>query len=649
MQKYFHYLLKLTLNLPRYIKQIIVISIDVALCIFSFWVSLFLRLDKFIFLKDNLMWAVIIAIVIALPIFWTFGLYRILFRYSGKAALTSIFFAILIYGVFYFLIITVYGITNVPKSIGILQPLILFFAISGSRLIMRYLLEILNNKFIASSLSRALIYGAGIAGRQLASSLDNSYKMKVVGFIDDDLLLHGQVLQGKTIYSSQDLNKIVNSERVTHILLAIPSLSRNKRKQIVKKISEYKTIIKTLPSVTDLVEGKVTTSDIRDLDIEDILERDSVPPNIELLKKNIDSKVVLVTGAGGSIGSELCRQIIQLNPSKLLLLEINEYSLYKLKYELEEIKERMNINNQLEVISLLGSVQDEVRMKEIICIFKPKTLYHAAAYKHVPLVEENICEGVKNNVFGTLVAAKAAIEGDVLDFVLISSDKAVRPTNVMGASKRVAELCLQALFHHSTSARTKLCMVRFGNVLDSSGSVIPRFKKQISEGGPITLTHPDITRYFMTIPEAAQLVIQAGAMATGADVFLLEMGEPVKIKDLAKKIITLSGLTVKDEDNENGDIEIKIIGLRPGEKLYEELLIGENIQSTQHPKIKKEQESVVLWEQLKMDLQLLEILIKEKKIESIYNLLKKLVKGYKWNGTVVDRIFIEQKKYNYKK
>jgi FlaA1/EpsC-like NDP-sugar epimerase len=644
MKKNIHYLLKISLNLPRYVKQIIVISIDAVLCAFSFWFSLFLRLDKFIFLKDNLIWAVIIAIAISLPVFWTFNLYRALFRYSGKATLVSIFFATLIYGVFYFFIITVYGITDVPRSIGILQPLILFFAISGFRLGIRYLLDVYNNGFINSPPSQVLIYGAGIAGRQLSSSLDNSYEMKVVGFIDDDLLLQGHVLQGKTIYSSQDLNKIISSKSVTHILLAIPSLSRNKRKQIIKKISQHKIIIKTLPSVADLVEGKVTISDIRDLDIEDILGRDSVLPNIELLKKNIDSKVVLVTGAGGSIGSELCRQIIQLNPSKLLLLEANEYSLYSIQNQLEEIKQRININNQLEVISLLGSVQDEVRMKEIIYIFKPNTIYHTAAYKHVPLVEENVCEGVKNNVFGTLVAAKTAIEGKVLDFVLISSDKAVRPTNVMGASKRVAELCLQALFYNAPSAGTKFCMVRFGNVLESSGSVIPIFKKQISEGGPITLTHPDVTRYFMTIPEAAQLVIQAGAMATGADVFLLDMGKPVKIIDLAKKMISLSGLTVKDDNNEGGDIEIKIIGLRPGEKLYEELLIGENIQSTHHPKIKKEQESEVLWEQLELDLQLLEILIREKRIEPIYNLLKKLVIGYKWNNKIVDRIFIEHKK-----
>ena len=384
-------------------------------------------------------------------------------------------------------------------------------------------------------------------------------------------------------------------------------------------------------------------SDIRELNIEDILGREEISPNNKLLNQNVRSKVVLVTGAGGSIGSELCKQILKLCPLKLILVEINEYALYKIHQELEEIREKVGHNlKQVQIIPLLSSIQNEERMKHVIKTYMPNTLYHAAAYKHVPLVEENICEGVRNNVLGTLNIAKIAIEQKVPNFVLISSDKAVYPTNIMGASKRLAEICLQALHEDKKNIGIKLCLVRFGNVLDSSGSIIPRIKKQIKDGGPITLTHLDVTRYFMTIPEAAQLVIQAGAMSKGADVFLLEMGEPVKILDVMKKVIFLSGLSLQDKDNPDGDIEIKIIGLRPGEKLHEELFLGNSPQITEHPKILKAKEDFIPWIHLEKDLQKLDILTDQNKVDEVIKILQKLVNGYKFSGIIYDHTFIEK-------
>ena len=416
-----------------------------------------------------------------------------------------------------------------------------------------------------------------------------------------------------------------------------------KRMQILKKINQYRVEVRTLPSVTALVEGKVTVSDIRELEVEDILGRDPVLPNKDLLIKNITSKTILVTGAGGSIGSELCRQIMKIGPTKLILVEISEYALYQIQSELEDVNSKMSAKGQnIEIISLLASVQDKTRMNDIIGTFKPDTLYHAAAYKHVPLVEENICEGVKNNVQGTLVTAKAAILNKVQNFVFISSDKAVRPTNVMGASKRLAELCLKALFDNSKT-ETRICMVRFGNVLGSSGSIIPKFKRQIREGGPVTLTHSEVTRYFMTIPEASQLVIQAGAMATGSDVFVLDMGEPIKIKDLIIRIVNLSGLSIQNKQNPDGDIRIEVIGLRPGEKLYEELLIGDNPQPTLHTKIKKAEDKFIIWEELEPELKKLENFIQENKAEDIIDLLRNLVNGYTIPLKIVDKVYNSKK------
>lgn len=633
---------KSALNLPRFVKRLMVLIIDISSCVIAIWLAFYLRLDKFVALQGDALWAALIAIFISVPIFALFGLYRAMFRYSGKSVLVSVAFAISVYSLLYFSVIAIYGIRGVPRSVAVLQPLILFFLMSGSRLSMRYILgDSGQRKKSISSMPRALIYGAGSAGRQIAAALENNYQMVAVGFLDDDELLHGQVLHGKRIYRPDELGILIEAKQVTHVLLAIPSINRNKRIRILKKLSEFKVIVRTLPSVVDLVEGKVTTSDIRELEIEDILQREPVEPNIQLLRKNVESKRVMVTGAGGSIGSELCRQILRLDPSELILVELSEYSLYQINSELEEIKSK--ISSTTKIIALLASVQDKNRIEIILNTFKPHTLYHAAAYKHVPLVEENICEGIKNNIFGTLETAKAAIQAKVLNFVLVSSDKAVRPTNVMGVTKRISELCLKALFYNDRDTETKIGIVRFGNVLDSSGSIIPKFKQQIKDGGPITLTHPDVTRYFMTIPEAAQLVIQAGAMAEKADVFALDMGEPIKIKDLIERIVTLSGLSINDENNPDGDIKIKVIGLRYGEKLYEELFLGDNPQPTLHLKIKKAQDSFLPWDELEKNLKKLKELTEQSKVKDIMVILKKLVKEYKWDGIIVDKISINNK------
>ena len=629
------------LNLPRFVKQIVAIIFDLSLCVLCTWLAFYLRLDQFILIQGPVLIAAIVSISFALPVFWLSKLYRTIFRYSGLNIMFSVSMALLVYGLLYFLVFTVYRIEDIPRSIGILQPMLLFFGIVTSRLFIKYLFGgnyLFKDK--SQFLRKTLVYGAGAAGQQLASVLANSNELKVVGFLDDDHNLHGRVLQGQIIYSPLKIANLINSKEVGLVLLALPSISRLRRNEIIKNLSNYPLQVQTLPTVTDIIEGRVSLSDIKDLDVDDILNRDQVLPNYELLTKNITSKVVLVTGAGGSIGSELVRQIAKQNPRKLLLLELNEFALYKIYEEMKII------NQNLKTIPLLVNIQDQNKVLKIFKTFKVDTVYHAAAYKHVPLVEENISESVKNNVFGTLAVVKAALFQSVENFVLISSDKAVRPTNIMGASKRLAELCVQGLYQNEKKNKIKMSIVRFGNVLESSGSVIPKFKKQIKAGGPITLTHPDVTRYFMTLVEASQLVIQAGAMSEDYDVFILDMGESIKIKDLIYKIVKLSGLTVKDENNKEGDIEIKVIGLRPGEKLYEELLLGDNPQKTQHPKIQKIQDPFIPFNQLEGDLNILKTLLDFNKVSEVKELLAKIVKNYHSNSEIVDHIYLEQRKFD---
>ena len=634
-----HTVTKSILELPRFVKQIVAIIVDLSLCVLCTWFAFYLRLDEFISIKGAGLIAAMASVALALPVFWLLGLYKTIFRYSGLSVMFSVSIALLVYGLLYFLIFGIFGVTGIPRSIGILQPMLLFFAIVTSRLLVKYLLGgnyLFKDK--SQFLKKTLVYGAGSAGRQLVSALANSNELKVVGLLDDDDRLHGQVLQGQKIYSSLKITDLIKSKEVQLVLLALPSISKSRRNEILKNLSNYPLQVQTLPTVGDIIQGRVSLSDIKDLDVDDILNRDQVLPNTELLSKNITSKVVLVTGAGGSIGSELARQIIKLKPQKLLLLELNEFALYKIYEELKIL------DKNLKIVPLLVNVQDQTKVNEIFKTFKVDTVYHAAAYKHVPLVEENISESIKNNVFATLAVTKAVLFNSVENFVLISSDKAVRPTNIMGASKRLAELCVQGLYQNVKNNKTKMSIVRFGNVLESSGSVIPKFKKQIKDGGPITLTHPDVTRYFMTLTEASQLVIQAGAMSEDCDVFVLDMGESIKIKDLIYRIVKLSGLTVKDENNKEGDIEIKIIGLRPGEKLYEELLLGDNPQKTQHPKIQKAQDPFIPFNQLEIDLNTLKTLLDHNKVLEVKELLTKIVKTYQSNTAIVDHVYLEQSK-----
>jgi len=624
------------LSLHRYSKRTIAIITDIGLCTLCTWLAFTLRLEEFILFKNFNFYPVFVSIIIAIPVFWLFGLYRTIFRYTGLSIILNILASTFVYGLFYFLIVGFYGIQGVPRSIGVIQPMLLFFGIIGSRLAIKYILT--GNYSFKKSFNKknVLVYGAGESGRQLVTALENSLEFKVVAFLDDNEQLHRQFILGKTVYSMIKLENLVKTKDISLVFLALPTISRSKRNQIIENLNQYKLTVKTLPSISEIVDGRITISDIKDLNVDDLLNRDEVQPDIKLLNKNINSKTVLVTGAGGSIGSELCRQVIKLKPKNLLLLELNEFALYKIYEELQ------NYNKDLKIISILVDAKEQTKLETIFETFKVDTVYHAAAYKHVPLVEENICEGVRNNVFSTLAVAKAAVKKKVSNLVLISSDKAVRPTNIMGASKRLSELCMQGIYNHTKDISTNFSIVRFGNVLESSGSVIPKFKKQIKEGGPITLTHEDVTRYFMTVTEAAQLVIQAGAMGKHSEVFVLDMGKSVKIRDLVDKMIKLSGFRIKDDKNLNGDIEVKITGLRPGEKLYEELLIGNNPQKTHHERIQKAQDPFIPFDQLKLDLDDLSTLLNNNKVLEVKKTLERLLPSYKSNSKIVDHIYKEQ-------
>lgn len=572
------------LELSRVEKRAIAIAVDVVMCLLTVALAYRLRLDAWIW-PIGVQWLSYVAsVTIAIPLFIRFGLYKAIIRYIGWYALITVTLACLLYGAIYSLIFSVVGINLIPRTTGFLQPILLFVGVCSSRAIARFWLgdsyaAILNG----SQRRRVLIYGAGSAGRQLAGGLSSSQEMLVVAFIDDDPKLQGHHLNGRLVYPPSRLDTIIEDLAVDDVLLAMPSVSRKRINEIVDSLQRHKIAVRTLPGIFELADGKVTISDLRPIQIEDLLGRDPVPPEQTLMSKCIARKAVLVTGAGGSIGSELCRQILAQGPSRLILVEHSEFNLYMIEQELAALSQT---NSSFELVPVLASVTDRLRMEAIFQTFRPETVYHAAAYKHVPLVEANPGEGLRNNVFGTLNVARLAEQFGVLDFVLISTDKAVRPPNIMGASKRLAEMVLQLMAQQSA---TCFSMVRFGNVLGSSGSVVPLFRKQIASGGPVTVTHPDVTRYFMTIPEAAELVIQAGSMASGGDVFVLDMGDPVKIVDLARRMIELSGLQVKSEA-EDGGVEIKFTGLRPAEKLYEELLIGEQPMPTGHARILRARE-----------------------------------------------------------
>ena len=627
------------LEMPRPAKRLVVIALDLVLALLSVWCAFYLRIDQTGLPQQQQKYVYLLAPVLAFPLFVRFGLYRAIFRYTGLAALATIAKAVGVYALLFFLALLWFKWDGVPRSVGLIQPILFLLLVGTSRALARFWLAGWSGK-ATHAVGRMLIYGAGEAGVQTASALGVARQFVLLGFIDDDPKKAGRSINGVGIMKPGDVPDAVERMGVTDILLAMPALDRARRNEIINRLRALPVHVRTLPGMGDLASGRVTVQDFQELDVEDLLGRPPVPPDSTLLARNLADKVVLVTGAGGSIGSELCRQIILERPRQLVLLDHNEFGLYTIHQELEGLCAEQQ--HPVELVPLIASVGNFGRLREVCKLYRPATVYHAAAYKHVPLVECNPSEGVLNNVFGTLNMARAAMESGVSHFVLVSTDKAVRPTNVMGATKRMAELVLQALaaspsvcFHlpdgtHSPQVtnNTLFAMVRFGNVLGSSGSVVPLFRKQLRAGGPLTVTHEEVTRYFMTIPEAAQLVLQAGAMAHGGDVFVLDMGQPVKITDLARRMAQLSGLSVRDERNPTGDIEIKVVGLRPGEKLYEELLIGENPEPTAHPRIMKAHEDFVAWPQLAPVLVDMRLAATQNDVAVMKKILTQLVHGY---------------------
>jgi FlaA1/EpsC-like NDP-sugar epimerase len=576
-------LVKTLVSLPRHVKRLISLGFDLLVslvCTFGF-LAVVGRNTELLITSQSIFIALVLA-SLQIGALWASGTYLTVARYLGLKSLATSSLFLLSTNTFIFAVISLYGIEGTPLALGTAQPALFFSFFLGSRFLVALLLSNYHtvSKLEINKSKVAIIYGAGDAGRQLAMALLQSKEINVAGFVDEDKSLQGAIIQSIKVFPSDAIETLIAQKDVSHVLLALPSASRSQKAQIVQNLSFFGVKVLTLPTLSELAEGKLTINDLKEVQIEDLLAREITRPQEILLNKNTFNQIVLVTGAGGSIGSELCRQILKRNPSKLVLVEMSEVALYNIAIELSEFISRKNSKTVL--VSRLCNVKDPSIIDYIIAQEKPNTLYHAAAYKHVPIVEDNVCEGILNNVLGTKNCVESAIKHKVNQLILISTDKAVRPTNVMGASKRVAELIIQAYAFEQKSTKTSI--VRFGNVLGSSGSVVPRFRKQIAAGGPITLTHSEITRYFMTIPEASQLVMQAGAMGGNGEVFLLDMGEPVKILELAQRMVELSGLKVKDA-NSHGDIEIQITGLRPGEKLYEELLIGENPISTDHPEI----------------------------------------------------------------
>lgn len=590
------------LSLGRAQKRAIVITIDLLLCCGSAVAAFGLRLGEWNGFNKDVLTYMGVALAVWFPVFQLHGVYRAIFRFAGSRTIIALGYAAGVMAVPLAIIFMIVSVPGIPRTIAIIHMLLFVALLCLSRMTSRYLLvDLLAHQSFRGEQKAVLIYGAGASGRQLASSMQGEPSMALCGFIDDDERLDGQRLDGHPIYHSSRLSEVIERDEVKTVLLAVPRLGRSQRKEIVQRLEQYSVHVQTLPNVQQMVDGQISISDLREIQIEDLLCRDAVEPNQLLLGRTIVGKTVLVTGAGGSIGSELCRQIITMAPKTLVLVERSEFALYAINEELRERQEAAQLHANIR--TELCDVGDAGAVERLLQMLRPDTVFHAAAYKHVPLVEANPVAGLRNNVFGTLNLAQAAQRAGVDRFILISTDKAVRPTNVMGASKRIAELILQALA--DTNPGTRFAMVRFGNVLGSSGSVVPRFQRQILNGGPVTITHRDVTRYFMTIPEAAQLVIQAGAMALGGEVYVLDMGESVKIIDLAKSMVRLSGLTIKSDSNGNGDIEIREVGLRPGEKLYEELLIGDNPEPTRHERIMRARETFIPWSRLSPDLSLL--------------------------------------------
>jgi FlaA1/EpsC-like NDP-sugar epimerase len=631
-------MIKATLvNLPRNIKRLILVSLDTVILVFAVWAAFFLRFEEVwpMWLEQRVA-LFPLAAVISIPVFFGLGFYHSVIRYLNGRAFIGIAQGV---SISLLVIIAVWVFSQgptMPRSVWINFWIVSFVMISGSRLLARALLH---DRYTRLSMGQPVaIYGCGEAGMQLAQALEQSREFRPVLFVDDRKELRGGEILGLKVYPSEQLATVIPYFRVATVLLAMPSVSRERRREIIKGLEPLRVHVMVVPGLMEITSGMKRVDDIREVDVEDMLGREPVKLDARLLSTCIRDKSVLVTGGGGSIGAELCRQIINQQPKRLVICEISEYALYKIERELSRLIKAGG--HSIELVPILGSVCHRERLQSIMAAFGVHTVYHAAAYKHVPLVEHNPLEGVRNNIFGTYHAAMAGLASGVETFVLISTDKAVRPTNVMGATKRFAELVLQALAQRKS--KTRFCMVRFGNVLASSGSVVPLFREQIRKGGPVTVTHEDMIRYFMTIPEAAQLVIQAGAKAQGGDVFLLDMGEPIRIVDLARHMVRLYGFEVKDEANPNGDIEIRFTGLRPGEKLYEELLIGENALPTDHPMILRAQEEVMSADRIEILLRMFEAAVDRLDYTAIRGLLLDSVRGYAPRSGIEDHVWLEQ-------
>lgn len=574
-------------------RRLIAVAMDVVLCVVSVWLAFSIRIGAW----DLISPAVGMAIAVAVPSWllaarWC-GVYRSIIRFSGGRTMIDLAVACLLLSLPMMTIFMFVGIPHIPRTIGVLQPLLLMLLLALSRIAIRYAIVDVLHVVRQRQGSRVAIYGAGKAGQQLGFAIRHDGNASLVCYLDDDAGLIGHRIDGVPIFGTDDMGELVEDLGIDEILLALPSVPRSRRLEIVEQLQSYSLKVRSLPSLANIMDGQVSIRDLREVQVEELLGRDPVPPDEKLLGEAIASKVVLVSGAGGSIGSELCRQIVARHPRQLILVDHSEFSLYTILTELEE---HLGQGNQTEIIPELADISEPAVAARIMDRYRPQTVFHAAAYKHVPLVEANPISGLRNNVFGTYNCCIEAERVGASRFILVSTDKAVRPTNVMGASKRMCELILQA--RAAEGSDTVFSMVRFGNVLGSSGSVVPRFRAQIAAGGPITLTHREVTRFFMTIPEAAQLVMQAGAMAKGGEVFVLDMGQSIKIFDLACSMIQLSGCTVRSEDNPDGDIAIEEIGLRPGEKMYEELLLGDNPQPTEHSRIMHAQEVKLSWAEL---------------------------------------------------
>lgn len=599
-------MLAFVVDRPRVQRQMVAVAVDAFLCVAAVWIAFSLRLGVWELTSRPILTFAAATLIFWFPIAWRTGVYRSLIRFSGARTITNLAVACIALSIPLFILCVVFRLPSVPRTLCLLHPIIFLLLLGASRIAVRFVLLDLF-KVVSANTRRVLVYGAGRAGQQLALSLRHESQVHLVGFVDDDLRLNGQRLDGVPVFGADRLKEVLDDTEIDEVLLAIPSASRARRREIIDTLQTKGVYVRSLPYLTGIIDGSVTVNDLREIQIEELLGRETVAPNELLMSKTIAGKIVLVSGAGGSIGGELCRQIVRCRPERLVLLEQSEYALYAIEQELIALMSDLRIDVPL--VLELANASERTSMTRVYNHHRPQTVFHAAAYKHVPLVEANPISGLRNNIMGTLHSVTAAEAVGVSNFILISTDKAVRPTNVMGASKRVCELILQARAE-MPKTKTIFSMVRFGNVLGSSGSVVPRFKSQIETGGPITLTHREITRYFMTIPEASQLVIQASAMAKGGEVFVLDMGQPVKIFDLATSMVRLSGLSVRSADNPDGDIEIVETGLRPGEKLYEELLIGDNPEPTNHPRIMRAREGLLRWSELESELQKIDAAIR---------------------------------------